>query len=83
MSQAREIKDYISLQIGKAIESETPLLESGLLDSIAIVELLIFIEERYDVRLSAEDINHVEFGNVLSICRLIARKTLEPQNALG
>ncbi len=76
MSQAREITDYISIQTGNPIQPETPLLDGGILDSIAIVELLIFIEESYSVRISAEDINTFEFGNVLSICRLIARKNI-------
>ncbi|MBB6522257.1 acyl carrier protein [Pseudoteredinibacter isoporae] len=74
MSQAREIADYISLQTGNSIGPETPLLDSGILDSIAIVELLIFIEESYSVKIVADDVNSFEFGNVLSICRLIARK---------
>ncbi len=39
------------------IEDDTPLFSSGLVDSFAIVELLLFLEKHTGARLGAEDIN--------------------------
>jgi acyl carrier protein len=58
-----------------------PLFEEGLaLDSVILVELISFIEERFDIQLQDEMLNTETFKNLQSIARLI-REQLTAQQA--
>jgi acyl carrier protein len=48
---------------------ETDLLETGVLDSLKLVELLSHLESRFDTRISVEDL---EVDNFRSIARMAA-----------
>jgi acyl carrier protein len=39
------------------IEVDTPLFSSGIIDSFALVDLIIFLEEQCSFRISAMDVN--------------------------
>lgn len=49
------------LGISEAIDSETPLISSGVIDSFDIVVLLNVLESNYGVSISAEEIDVEEF----------------------
>jgi acyl carrier protein len=51
------------------IAADTPLVSSGLLDSMGVVMLAAFVEERFGVRLSDDD---VRAGGVETIAALLA-----------
>ncbi len=53
------------------IRSETDLLDSGLLDSLALIELLEGIEDRFGVVLEPTRIPRERWSTPLSILRLI------------
>lgn len=52
------------------ISESTNLLESGLLDSFAFVDLVLFIENRTQKKLDLLDVNPEEFTVVKSLCHL-------------
>jgi acyl carrier protein len=56
-----------------AIEETTSLVESGWLDSFAIVEVVAFLEREYGVRLADRDVIPRNFETLASIRRLLAR----------
>ena len=56
------------------IEDETPLFSSGLIDSFAIVELLLFLEKHTGSRLGAEDINLDNLDTVQQILSFAASR---------
>jgi len=61
--------------IGDAgIDRATPLLEQGILDSIGIFELVGFLETRFQIRLSSQDIVESHFRDLASIESFVARK---------
>ena len=39
-----------------AVEADSPLFSSGLLDSFHLLELLLFIEDRFGVKITPQDI---------------------------
>jgi acyl carrier protein len=51
---------------------ETDLIETGLLDSLALVELLARLEESFDVSISPDDLELENFRSIDSIARFIA-----------
>jgi acyl carrier protein len=70
----KEIIDYISLNflpIDIDLDENTDLFESGIIDSMGVIELVNFIEERYDVSLDAKQMSADNFKTVNSILSLI------------
>lgn len=55
------------------ISESTNLLETGLLDSFAFVDLVLFIENCTQSRLDLLDVNPEEFTVVKSLCQLALR----------
>ncbi|MDH3285095.1 MAG: acyl carrier protein [Acidobacteriota bacterium] len=53
------------------IDVNTPLLESGLLDSIQIVNLVDFLESKFGVKVEDEDLVAENFESVQSVLGLI------------
>lgn len=55
-----------------AIRDDTKVLGGTLLDSIAMLELTVHLEERYGVTISASEITPDNFGTIGSVARFIA-----------
>ncbi len=51
---------------------DTDLLESGMLDSLQLVELLLLIEQQFDVRIRIEDIELDDLRTLARLARLLA-----------
>lgn len=54
----------------REISESTNLLDSGLLDSFAFVDLVLFIENRTQKKIDLLDVNPDEFTVVKSLCHL-------------
>lgn len=64
---------YFAKELGaKELGADDSLLSSGLLDSLAIVKLLSFVEEEFDVEISDADFDPENFETLSSITKLIA-----------
>lgn len=62
------------------IDETVPLFEEGLaLDSVILVELIGFIEKRFDIELRDEALNMETFKNLQSIARVIREQLAEQQ----
>jgi acyl carrier protein len=57
---------------GHALEPEDDLLESSVIDSMGVVELTSFIEERFGVTVEAEEIVPDNFRSLGAMTRLVA-----------
>jgi len=73
------IERYIATQILKQpdhkIEAESPLLSSGLIDSFSLMDLALFVEDTFDVRIEDTELNANTFDNLTQLAALIeARK---------
>jgi len=60
-----------SVLIVEDLSVDEDLFESGYLDSLGIVNLIIALEEEFQITLPMEDLNLEEFQSVESICKLI------------
>lgn len=56
------------------LESETPLLELGILDSLAIVNLIRQLEATFSFLVPEEELTAPNFENVAAIARLVRRQ---------
>ena len=52
------------------------LLESGLLDSMNILELVAHLEKAYEVEFTTEDLTHKNFETIETIGKLLANKNV-------
>lgn len=63
------VKDYILREFlpgepADSLDDATPLISGGILDSIATVKLIAFLEERFGVRIEPHEMN-VDYLNFL------------------
>ena len=73
------IREFIVSQYlpGEALENlkdDTPLLSSGILDSLAALGLISFIEKQYGVELDVYDTSIEQFDRIEDIARAVDRK---------
>jgi acyl carrier protein len=57
-----------------SIQEDTDLLEMGILDSLLIVSMVVFLEERFGCPLDIEDLTEENFSSLSAIANLILRK---------
>jgi len=76
---ARDVKAFILTQFLQdedpaALADTTPLLDSGVLDSLATLQLVEFLENRYAIELDARDTDPSRIGTLADIARLVGGK---------
>lgn len=73
MSTQKAVRDYLAEQNPKAkdLADNDSLLEKGLLDSMAIVKLVAFIEERFGLKLSDDEFDPDNFETLNAIAAMI------------
>jgi len=57
---------------GISIADDTPLIERGIVDSIGLMQIVGFLEERVGVRVSDDDVIPDNFETVSAIVQLVA-----------
>ena len=56
------------------LTAETPLITGGILDSIATLKLVLFLEERWKVKLAAHETSPEHLDTIDRIARLVRSK---------
>jgi acyl carrier protein len=67
------INAYISHELVRKpemlpLDNSTPLLESGVLDSLSILKLVLFLEEQFGIVVAPEDVIPENFATIDTIC---------------
>ncbi len=66
-----EIEKYIATQILKQphrkIAAEEPLISSGLIDSFSLMDLALFVEDTFGVRIEDTELNANTFDNLTQL----------------
>lgn len=58
----------------EALSASTELVRSGILDSLATLELVSFLEKQFDIELEAHDVGPGNLGTLEDIARLVRSK---------
>lgn len=71
-----EINTYISSElVGKPellpLKDDSPLLESGILDSLSVLKLVLFLEQQFGIVVAPEELIPENFETVDAICAYI------------
>lgn len=56
------------------LDDELPLIERGYLTSLQTIELVVFLEERFNVHIRPEEVNEEDFRSLRTIERLVRAK---------
>lgn len=71
----RELTELFAKKLSLDVSSvDTDLVETGLLDSLALIELLAQLEERFGVSVSTDDLELENFRSIANIARFVARR---------
>ncbi|MFO1430040.1 MAG: phosphopantetheine-binding protein [Candidatus Competibacteraceae bacterium] len=75
-SELEILIDYIRSEMGykEKLEPDMDLLKKGVLDSFSIVQLAMFIQDRFEIELEAEDLVRTNFATLSSMVALIEKK---------
>jgi acyl carrier protein len=58
-------------QPGRSIEPDEPLLTSGLVDSFHLVDLALFVEDSFGVRIDDAELNSDTFDTLAQLAALV------------
>lgn len=75
MDTSQIIREYIQKEIanGREISNDESLLVAGVLDSLAVVKLVAYVENEFDVEIPDSDFDPDNFESVATITQLIER----------
>ena len=73
-----QLSKYIATEILKqperAIQPDEALISSGLIDSFSLMDLALFVEDTYDVRIEDTELNADTFDTLEALAELIASR---------
>lgn len=84
MPATNALRDEIGRLFTDALHLDVPsadadLFETGILDSLAFVELLLQLEQRFSVTTSVDDLELENFKSVARIADFVASRTATPE----
>ena len=80
------INDYISRELVPdaallPLANDTSLLESGILDSLSLLRLVVFLEDRFGITMGDADLLPENFASVNAICAYLRSRELGQHEA--
>ena len=72
-----QIRNFLIRQFPatKNVTNDEPLLNNGLIDSLGILEVVAFIEKKFEIAVADEDLLPENFGSVRSLSNFVGQKT--------
>ncbi len=71
---AKFIAEKILKQPNKVITADEALISSGLIDSFSLMDLALFIEDTFSVRIEDTELNAETFDNLTQLAALISSR---------
>jgi acyl carrier protein len=68
---AKHIAEKILKQPKRVIAPDEPLISSGLIDSFSLMDLALFVEDTFGVRIDDTELNASTFDSLDQLARLI------------
>lgn len=68
------LREFLPGEDPDELTDTTPLISGGILDSIATIKLVLFLEERYGITVEAHETDPEYLDTVTSITRLVGSK---------
>jgi acyl carrier protein len=68
------LREFLPGENPEALGDATPLVTGGILDSIATLKLVSFLEERFGIALEAHEVDADHLDTIQKIAELVGRK---------
>jgi acyl carrier protein len=68
------LKEFLPDEKPEELTESTPLITGGVLDSLATLKLVAFIEEQYNIQLQAHEVDVEHLNTISSIEHLVRSK---------
>ena len=72
------VREHIAAEMlhqpGAEINEDADIIREGILTSLQTVELVMFLEERFDIEVDAEEVDEENFTSLRTITALVERK---------
>jgi len=65
----------------RAIDEKVPLLESGIVDSLGMLDLVSFLEASFAIQLSDEELTPENFSTIRALAALVDKKRKQVEAA--
>ena len=72
--KAYVLEQFLPGEDPRSLTPATPLITSGILDSLATLDLVAFLEQRYDIELEAHEADASRLGTLTDIAQLVQSK---------
>jgi len=69
-----KIRDFITRRLKINIDDDVNLFASGLVDSLFAMELVLFVEKQFKIRVDNDDLDLKNFNSVCAIADFSMRK---------
>lgn len=68
------LKEFLPGEDPSNLTPITPLMSSGILDSLATLNLITFLEQEFNIQVQAHEADEEHFNTLERICALVASK---------
>ena len=68
------LSSFLQGESSDALQDDTPLQTSGILDSLATVNLIAFLEKQYNIELDVYETSLERFDTITDMASTVARK---------
>jgi acyl carrier protein len=68
------LQEFLPGEAPETLDDSTPLISGGVLDSIATVKLIVFLEDRFGVRIEPHEMNPDYLDNLTDITSLVTAR---------
>ncbi len=71
------IRTYLSREVGKPesnFKNDTQLFESGILNSLSLIKLVLFLEQQFDLKVGADELIPENFKTIDAMCIYLRSK---------
>lgn len=74
MSIEEQLTTYFRENFAADVDGDTALIESGLIDSMGVMELVEYLERSFGIEMDMDDMTVDRFGTITAIKHLITEK---------
>lgn len=74
MSIEEQLTTYFRENCAADVDGDTALIESGLIDSMGVMELVEYLERSFGIEMDMDDLTVDRFGTITSITQLVIEK---------
>ena len=81
--RAYVVDNFLYMQPDRAFSDDAPLIRSGVIDSLGILEVVAFVEETWNVPVDVSGITESNFGSIAAIAEFVARSIASSAMEVG